>query len=132
MTTITAPTVNGQCNPAERITRSLLGYGIIAGPMYILISLAQAVTRAGGGHQRAAADAAGGCQALVGDTSSRARHMSAHRRLAPLWVWESSCLNPLSLGRWPKVSPEADNQHPKPLPEPDEASQTLGKQPAHP
>ena len=39
MTTITAPAVNPQCTPAERITRSLLGYGIIAGPMYVLISL---------------------------------------------------------------------------------------------
>ena len=47
MTTITAPAVNAQCAPAERVTRSLLGYGIIAGPMYVLISLAQAVTRDG-------------------------------------------------------------------------------------
>ena len=44
-----------------------------------------------------------------------------------------ACLNPLSLGRWPKVSPEADNQPtPQAAPEPDEASQTLGKQPTHP
>jgi hypothetical protein len=48
------------------------------------------------------------------------------------WDTANSGLNPLSLGCWPKISPEADNQHPKPLPEPDEASQTLGKQPAHP
>ena len=47
MTTITAPAVNAQCTPAERVTRSLLGYGIIAGPMYVLISLGQAVTRDG-------------------------------------------------------------------------------------
>lgn len=47
MTTITATAVNPQCTPAERITRSLLGYGIIAGPMYVLISLGQAVTRDG-------------------------------------------------------------------------------------
>jgi aryl-alcohol dehydrogenase-like predicted oxidoreductase len=39
------------------------------------------------------------------------------------WDTANSCLNPLSLGCWPKISPEADNQHPKPLPEPDEASE---------
>jgi hypothetical protein len=50
MTTITAPAVNPQCTPAERITRSLLGYGIIAGPMYVLISRAgfAAVASSGG------------------------------------------------------------------------------------
>jgi hypothetical protein len=68
---------------------------------------------------------------LVGGTSSRAGDMIANRWL-PFYGLGSSWLNPLSLGRWPEVSPEADNQHPKPLPEPDEASQTLGKQPAHP
>ncbi len=41
------PAVNPQCTPAERITRSFLGYGIIAGPMYVLISLGQTVTRDG-------------------------------------------------------------------------------------
>ena len=47
MTTITAPATNAECTPAERVTRSLLGYGIIAGPMYVLISLVQGVTRDG-------------------------------------------------------------------------------------
>ena len=41
------PAVAG-CTPAERVSRSLLEYGIIiAGPMHVLISLAQAVTRDG-------------------------------------------------------------------------------------
>ena len=47
MTTITASAANAECTPAERVTRSLLGYGIIAGPMYVLISLVHAVTRDG-------------------------------------------------------------------------------------
>jgi hypothetical protein len=47
MTTITAPAIHPECNAHDRVTRSLLGYGIIAGPMYVLISLAQAVTRDG-------------------------------------------------------------------------------------
>src|SRR5829696_9712621 len=47
MTTITAPAAAAECTPADRVTRSLLGYGIIAGPMYVLISLGQAVTRDG-------------------------------------------------------------------------------------
>jgi hypothetical membrane protein len=36
-----------QCTPAARITRSLLGYGIIAGPIYVAVALAQALTRDG-------------------------------------------------------------------------------------
>jgi len=35
------------CTPAARITRSLLGYGIIAGPVYVVVALAQALTREG-------------------------------------------------------------------------------------
>src|SRR2546423_9044913 len=35
------------CTPAARITRSLLGYGVIAGPLYVMVSLAQALTRDG-------------------------------------------------------------------------------------
>ncbi|GAA1581601.1 DUF998 domain-containing protein [Actinoplanes couchii] len=35
------------CSPAGRITRSLLGYGVIAGPFYVIVSLAQALTRDG-------------------------------------------------------------------------------------
>ncbi len=36
-----------QCDPATSVTRSLLGYGIIAGPLYVVVSLAQAFTRDG-------------------------------------------------------------------------------------
>ena len=35
------------CSPAGRITRSLLGYGIIAGPIYVIVALTQALTRHG-------------------------------------------------------------------------------------
>jgi hypothetical protein len=35
--------VNPNCTPAGRITRSLLGYGIIAGPLYVVVALAQAL-----------------------------------------------------------------------------------------
>jgi len=35
------------CDPATRVTRSLLGYGVIAGPLYVTVSLAQALTRDG-------------------------------------------------------------------------------------
>lgn len=35
------------CSPAGRITRSLLGYGVLAGPFYVAVSLAQALTRDG-------------------------------------------------------------------------------------
>jgi hypothetical membrane protein len=35
------------CTPAIRTTRSLLGYGIIAGPIYVAVALAQALTRPG-------------------------------------------------------------------------------------
>ena len=35
------------CSPAGRITRSLLGYGVIAGPLYVVVALAQALTRDG-------------------------------------------------------------------------------------
>ena len=34
-------------DPAARVTRSLAGYGVIAGPVYVGVSLAQAVTRDG-------------------------------------------------------------------------------------
>lgn len=36
------------CPPLDvRITRSLLGYGVLAGPFYVVVSLAQALTREG-------------------------------------------------------------------------------------
>lgn len=37
----------GACDPATRITKSLLGYGVIAGPVYVAAWLAQALTRSG-------------------------------------------------------------------------------------
>ena len=45
MTTVTAPVQI--CSPAGRVTKSLLGYGVIAGPLYVVVSLAQALTRPG-------------------------------------------------------------------------------------
>lgn len=35
------------CDPAAAMTRSLLGYGVIAGPLYVAVALGQAVTRDG-------------------------------------------------------------------------------------
>ncbi|MEV8634683.1 DUF998 domain-containing protein [Streptosporangium sp. NPDC051023] len=35
------------CDPRTGVTRSLLGYGVIAGPLYVMVSLAQALTREG-------------------------------------------------------------------------------------
>jgi hypothetical protein len=35
------------CDGADALTRSLLGYGVIAGPLYVAVSLAQAFTREG-------------------------------------------------------------------------------------
>lgn len=37
----------GTCDQATAVTRSLLGYGVLAGPLYVLVGLAQAVTRDG-------------------------------------------------------------------------------------
>jgi hypothetical membrane protein len=39
--------MNPNCTPAARITKSLLGYGIIAGPLFVVVALAQALTRDG-------------------------------------------------------------------------------------
>ena len=47
ITTGTTGTVDQQCSPAARVTRSLLGYGVVAGPLYVAVSLAQALTRDG-------------------------------------------------------------------------------------
>src|SRR5689334_21176330 len=46
MTTATV-TQRMACDPATRITRSLLGYGVLAGPFYVTVALAQALTRDG-------------------------------------------------------------------------------------
>jgi hypothetical protein len=35
------------CDPATRVTKSLLGYGVLAGPFYVVVSLAQALARDG-------------------------------------------------------------------------------------
>ncbi|TCO55079.1 DUF998 domain-containing protein [Actinocrispum wychmicini] len=35
------------CDPATNVTRSLLGYGVLAGPFYVLVSLLQALTTQG-------------------------------------------------------------------------------------
>jgi len=43
--TSTHPTAG--CTPEQRITRSLLGYGVIAGPLYVGVAGAQTLTRAG-------------------------------------------------------------------------------------
>lgn len=49
MTTQTvAPARTGTaCDPATRVTKSLLGYGVLAGPFYVTVSLVQAFTRDG-------------------------------------------------------------------------------------
>ena len=36
-----------ECTPADRVTKSLLGYGVIAGPFYLAVALTQALTREG-------------------------------------------------------------------------------------
>jgi hypothetical protein len=42
-----AATTRPDCTPAARVTKSLLGYGVIAGPFYVVTALAQALTRNG-------------------------------------------------------------------------------------
>jgi len=44
--TITEPAPR-TCDPAAAVTRSLLGWGAVAGPFYLAVSLAQALTRRG-------------------------------------------------------------------------------------
>lgn len=39
--------VKGVCSPAGRVTRSLLGYGVLAGPFYVILVLVQGLTRPG-------------------------------------------------------------------------------------
>jgi hypothetical protein len=39
--------VTKACDPEDRITRSLLGYGVIAGPIYVLVGLIEGLTRPG-------------------------------------------------------------------------------------
>ncbi|RJL30052.1 DUF998 domain-containing protein [Bailinhaonella thermotolerans] len=37
----------GACSPRARVTRSLLGWGVVAGPMYVTVTAAQVLTREG-------------------------------------------------------------------------------------
>jgi hypothetical protein len=39
--------VDRACSPAGRVTRSLLGYGVLAGPLYVAVALIQAAIRPG-------------------------------------------------------------------------------------
>lgn len=43
----TRTTHRAACDRETSVTRSLLGYGVIAGPVYVAVSLAQALTRDG-------------------------------------------------------------------------------------
>ena len=42
-----APARSRECTPAERVTKSLLGYGVICGPFYVVVALIQALLRPG-------------------------------------------------------------------------------------
>jgi hypothetical protein len=42
-----APVSRRTCDPATSVTKTLLAYGVLAGPMYVVVSLAQALTREG-------------------------------------------------------------------------------------
>jgi hypothetical membrane protein len=42
-----AATRDASCDPAARVTRSLLGYGVLAGPLYVVAVLVQAALRPG-------------------------------------------------------------------------------------
>lgn len=44
---ILASPSSGGCSPQARITRSLLGYGVLAGPLYVTVSLIQVALRDG-------------------------------------------------------------------------------------
>lgn len=46
-TTTTAPAPHTTCDPGTATTRTLLGYGLLAGPLYVGVSLAQALGRDG-------------------------------------------------------------------------------------
>jgi hypothetical protein len=41
------PATTDECPRAERVTKALLGYGMLAGPVYVAVSLAQVFTRSG-------------------------------------------------------------------------------------
>ena len=87
---------------AERITKSLLGYGIIAGPIYILVVAAQAATREGFNPTRhAASQLANGdfgwiqiANLLVTGAMTIAAAVGVHRALGPdrLSAWGSGLI----------------------------------------
>jgi hypothetical protein len=41
------PVSTSTCTPAARLTKSLLGYGVIAGPLYVTVGITQALSRDG-------------------------------------------------------------------------------------
>lgn len=41
------PRTAAACTPAARVTRSLLGYGVLAGPFYVAVAIGQALLRPG-------------------------------------------------------------------------------------
>ena len=45
--TVTSTGSQGACSPATRLTRSLLGYGMIAGPFYLVTSVTEGLLRPG-------------------------------------------------------------------------------------
>jgi hypothetical membrane protein len=45
--TTIAPVTSDECPPAQRVTRSLLGYGVLAGPIYVTTSVVQALAHDG-------------------------------------------------------------------------------------
>lgn len=47
MSTMAVKTKEVDCTRADRITRSLLGYGVLAGPVYVVAALAQGLLRPG-------------------------------------------------------------------------------------
>lgn len=46
-TTVVTPSATGTCTPAQRVTKSLLGYGVLAGVVFETSILVQALTRYG-------------------------------------------------------------------------------------
>jgi hypothetical membrane protein len=44
---VMVPLIGAACDSRERVTRSLLGYGVLAGPFYVSVVLAQALIRPG-------------------------------------------------------------------------------------
>ncbi len=47
LTRVPGESARSSCDNATRVTRSLLGYGVLAGPLYVIVALAQALLRPG-------------------------------------------------------------------------------------